>query len=670
MKNTISTLQGRLKLQALELKLMRQKQKNSVRVGLNRETRTICRNVKTVFSENQLRMLGSYKKVKWNENEIAKSLSLVAVSKKAYELVRSIWKIPLPGTSTLRKWVQGFQCEPGFLNSVFVVLTEQSKHLDNYSKLCMIKYDEMNLNGTSSYDLQCDKIYPNYSKVQVVIVTGVIKNWCQPIYYSFDQNMTFNILKTAIAKVQKAGFEVCGVVGDMGGSNQGFLRSMNVSYENPFISNPCNNEKRIHFFADMPHLIKLLRNHLLDQGIYLSENRVIDKEVLEKLIDADSSELKLAPKLGHNILNVSGTERMKVAPAVKLLSKHTAFLAKFVYPDRTYIYEFFNQFDDFFDIFNSQIPVEKLKPLKSGFGMKVEDQISRLKEIYKVIEGMRVLFFSQKSKSFAPKKSMLPFQKGMLMSINSLLNLYEDVKTDYSITYLLTRRLNQDILESIFSIIRSFGRTYDNPSAYEFKNRMKMLLLGSKMKIPTGANVQTCENELLFLCSELLSPFSFDKEEIKAPPIEPDLPSISYTANESQFSGMALFHLAGYIGHVVRQKYKKIFGENTKNCIGRPQFSEWTFEISKGNLFVPNNDLVKMISYCENFFCSLPDKYLVNRCGITDFLTSRVLESQKEFDSDVVKIFFKTRIKIRLKNMNCKENRVKNPKRVRMLCKK
>jgi len=51
----------------------------------------------------------------------------------------------------------------------------------------------------------------------------------------------------------------------------------------------------------------------------------------EKLIDADSFGLKLAPKLEHNILNVSGTERMKVASAVKLLSKHTAFLAKFVF---------------------------------------------------------------------------------------------------------------------------------------------------------------------------------------------------------------------------------------------------------------------------------------------------------------------------------------------------
>jgi len=142
--------------------------------------------------------------------------------------------------------VQGFKFEPGFLISVFVGLAEQSKHLDDYSKL----------------------------QFQVVIVTSIMKNWFQPIYYSFDQNTTFNILKKAIDKVQKSGFEVCCVMSDMGGSNQGFLRSMNVSYENPIISYPCNNEKRIHFFADMPHLIELLKNRLLDQGIYLSENRV------------------------------------------------------------------------------------------------------------------------------------------------------------------------------------------------------------------------------------------------------------------------------------------------------------------------------------------------------------------------------------------------------------
>ena len=214
------------------------------------------------------------------------------------------------------------------------MLAEQSKHSDNYSKLCMIKYDEMNFNGTSSFDLQCEKIYLIYFEVQAV---------------------------------------VCGVVGDGGG----------------------NHDKGIHFFTNMPHLIKLLINHLLDQGIYSSENRLIDKEVLEKLIDADSSELKLAPKLRHNISNVSGTERMKVAPTVKLLSRHTAFLAKFVYPDRTYYIWVFQSFDDFYDIFNFQISVEELKPLKSGFGMKFTDFTT--KKFYKVIERLRVLVFSKKS---------------------------------------------------------------------------------------------------------------------------------------------------------------------------------------------------------------------------------------------------------------------------------
>jgi len=152
----------------------------------------------------------------------------------------------------------------------------------------------------------------------------------------------------------------------------GAIKGMNVSYEIPFISNPCNHDKRIHFFGNMPHLIKLLRNHLLDQGIYLSENRLIDKEVLKKLIDADSSELKLAPKLRHNISNVSGTERMKVALAVKLLFKHTAFFSKVCLSQSNIIHEFFNQFDDFYDIFNFQIS-KKLKPLKSGFGMKFTD---------------------------------------------------------------------------------------------------------------------------------------------------------------------------------------------------------------------------------------------------------------------------------------------------------
>ena len=52
------------------------------------------------------------------------------------------------------------------------------------------------------------------------------------------------------------------------------------------------------------------------------------------------------------------------------------------------------------------------------------------------------------------KKAKLPFQNGVIMSCRSLLNLFQEMKMKYGTSYLLTRRVNQDALENLFSIIR------------------------------------------------------------------------------------------------------------------------------------------------------------------------------------------------------------------------
>lgn len=54
------------------------------------------------------------------------------------------------------------------------------------------------------------------------------------------------------------------------------------------------------------------------------------------------------------------------------------------------------------------------------------------------------------------------------MSISALKGLYKDMHK-MGAAYLLTSRLNQDSLESFFSLIRGLGRFYDNPIPNEVK---------------------------------------------------------------------------------------------------------------------------------------------------------------------------------------------------------
>lgn len=75
------------------------------------------------------------------------------------------------------------------------------------------------------------------------------------------------------------------------------------------------------------------------------------------------------------------------------------------------------------------------------------------------------------------KNSLELFQKGILISNSALAMLLKYVEK-YSMTYLLTNRLNQDILENFFGAIRSRGGLNDHPSPMDFKYRLRKYILG------------------------------------------------------------------------------------------------------------------------------------------------------------------------------------------------
>lgn len=64
------------------------------------------------------------------------------------------------------------------------------------------------------------------------------------------------------------------------------------------------------------------------------------------------------------------------------------------------------------------------------------------------------------------------------MCNNSLKQLYEDLQRRFSIKYLLTYRLNQDVLENFFGVIRAKGGLHDHPTPLEFKYRLRSYILG------------------------------------------------------------------------------------------------------------------------------------------------------------------------------------------------
>lgn len=78
--------------------------------------------------------------------------------------------------------------------------------------------------------------------------------------------MTKEILFTIISQLYMYGFDVRGIVSDMGPTNRKLWNELNTGIENPNFIHP-KTLKKVHVFADVPHLLKLIRNHFLNRCI-------------------------------------------------------------------------------------------------------------------------------------------------------------------------------------------------------------------------------------------------------------------------------------------------------------------------------------------------------------------------------------------------------------------
>ena len=125
--------------------------------------------------------------------------------------------------------------------------------------------------------------------------------------------------------------------------------------------------------------------------------------------------------------------------------------------------------DKWFDTCNSRT-VHNVKPHRCGMGLHEAEQIQALMRMKSLMETMR---YSDNEE----RKSKKPFQKGIIISIESILSLYEEMKTE-GYSYLLTSRLNQDCLENLFSRIRGMGSNNSHPTPVEAMNRVRLLTIG------------------------------------------------------------------------------------------------------------------------------------------------------------------------------------------------
>ncbi|GBO12587.1 Transposable element P transposase [Araneus ventricosus] len=472
-------------------------------------------NFKNILTATQINaVIENKSKIKWTAEDISRHLIIRSISRRAYEYWRNQIGIPLPSASTLKRWCSNFSCRPGMLHDVLLVMQKTFHSKPEAERVCILSFDEMHIDRKICYDVSEDQILGPFSKVQLVLARGIMAGWKQPVFFNFDTTMTKHLLCEIIQKIEEKGLIVKAIVSDLAGSST-LWKELEITSENNFFIHPLNCRK-IWAFADPPHYLKLLRNHFLDTGLVLKDGTVLTKNIFEEVFKKDRGEYKLCLKLKPNLLTVRGNERQKVSPAKTLFSATTA-KALLLLTGNQRAAEFFELVDSFFDIMNSsKLHPPSNKPLQAGYGLEkcFSQQEQILQNMKEEMNGMRV----------QGKKSLLPFQKGILISISSFSGLWNDLK-NLKFSYILASRLTQDSLESLFSQIRGAGRFYDHPSSVEVIYRLRNLLLANKLPI-LSPKVNTREdsiNECYLIADILKNAFAEkDIQEIHELPSEKD----------------------------------------------------------------------------------------------------------------------------------------------------
>lgn len=573
------------------------------------------------------------------------------------------------GLSSLQRWAKCIDMRSGILDDVLKIMKLSGDSMQNYEKLTVLMFDEVKVSSTMEYDVLRDEVVGPHSQMQVIMARGIASPWKQPIYIDFDKKMTKKILFEVIEKLDKIGYKTICCVSDCGGGNVGLWKALDINYENPVFNIP--NGREIVYIPDAPHILKLVRNWLLDTGFILND-KIINKKPLEILISKTSTELSVCHRLTAEHLTCTGPQRQKVRLASQLLS-HTTATALLHYKKYEPIesHKLVEDTANFIELMNVCHPNDTRTPFTKPYGLDFENQDSLLNKVYETFLLMRC----------NGKFALQIFQKAILMQINGTKILLKILKEN-GLKYLLSSKINQDALENLFSQIRSRGGLDDHPTPLNAIYRLRMMILGkSPSYISKQTNTADLNNEE-FMVSTALNKMNLKInnliENVEVNESSTDtcsdngLPeSIDQGKNEMQEN--AIEYLAGWIAKKYRLQFPEL-GSTTTQCDSVQKqghdytIPTWVNHLSYGGLIVPSLEFKNTTLRIERLFNKITKYKIPKGAGVLKLLTKKILRRMviEEKYKPVIASYIKQRLFIRMKHLNQHANSLVNKRKAKL----
>ena len=554
--------------------------------------------------------------------------------------------------------------------------------------------------------------------------------------------MNLKLLKKIIVRMENEGFRIHVVIFDLG--NKTFLHNVGFHKGNYYFQHPLDPARLVYIMPDVPHVLKLVRNHVFDHGLLVpNEDKThlihLDKDDFKAVLEKDNGEYK-ATKLTEWHLNVKNSDRQRVRPACQTLSSKVANAMRFGddSEETKAKADAVQLFNDWFDVLDSKDMYHPNK-LKCGLGVNKQEQFAVLHKMEEFMEYMevdrgkghlveadgevldlydpnidhiqRLIDKKAADPNYDPdmetsewvykepvvkeikikqpikiepgrkKPALIPWQHAIKCIIKTVRALFIDLVENGPLDYIMTKRLNQDLLENIFSRIRALEGSNDHPTPLGFMRRMCIIQIGKYVQISIWVNNPAVEmeneNDELQEEEEIVSKFvtrdipvahvyELDDDET-IPDCEngstvitgviEDVEAHAENFHKSNLGSQIEAYVAGYIAKHFRKEFD--LGVKTSEVaeVDKEQLEKfpWLKMVAKTGLYMPHDEWLKDFRQFEVEFFKFHEgdldrgKLVIDR--FADLLEKKFGD---KYDKSVYAFYAKFRTCMRVKALNKK----------------
>ncbi|KAL4082634.1 hypothetical protein QTP88_029695 [Uroleucon formosanum] len=169
--------------------------------------------------------------------------TLFFYSPKAYKYVCKMFTLPHP--STIRKWLSSIECEPGFLEEVFLFL-KQEVSKNSWLQDCSLVHDSMSLRKQLVWEPEKGRYAGNVdvgtgenselaTEALVLMIVSLTRQFKCPIGFFYVNKINSNVLSTlistAIIKLKEVGIQVWNVTCDGAPSNLQSFKKLGCNFD-------------------------------------------------------------------------------------------------------------------------------------------------------------------------------------------------------------------------------------------------------------------------------------------------------------------------------------------------------------------------------------------------------------------------------------------------------